>query len=349
MDSRLGVVQAVFCKTIKMTQRINYIDRMKGLAILIVVFVHVYVYILGIHNQWGDRICASIETPSLQIPLFMFISGFVAYLPSETGVAIHQRLKRRFLSYIFPAFSVYYALALYNYVVLGYRDIDVVSTLIGGLWYLKALAIFVCLQAIIVKIKRIYWALAFIVMMECLFFVGWKASPFLHSLFCLEHCFFSYPFFMLGYYFRCYKLMEYLQGKIGLFTICLVDYLTWNNEYDFHLLRFLSERIVHPLCVILVITWIFARRKDEENRLERWLNGMGTKTLDIYIYHEFLIRGSFSWFDLSMLKQNEAMQANPMSYLLLALVISLFLMYLSIYIGALIRKSHILSKIVYGK
>lgn len=328
-----------------MTQRINYIDRMKGLAILIVVFAHVYLFTFDMGDTLVYKFCASFE-----MPLFMFISGFVAYLAPNLGGAISKKLKRRFFSYLFPAFVVTYALSLFGYLVLGNRDIDVVATLIGGLWYLKALAIFVCLQAIVVRFKHLYGELAFIAVLECLFFVGWKTVPFLHQLFCLEHCFFFYPFFMLGYYFRRYKLVECLERKNWIFTISLIAFICLLNvDFAFHPLRFLSERIVRPTCSILVITYLFAKRENEENKLERWLNVIGTKTLDIYMYHGSFLLGAYSCFDLKVFKQDALMQSNPITYILLALVITLFLTYLSIYIGVLVKKSDFLGKIVYGK
>ena len=72
------------------------------------------------------------------------------------GGANRKRLVKRFLAYICPAFIISYALSLYGYIILGCRDINMIDTLTGGYWYLKALAIFVCLQAILIKCKRVY-------------------------------------------------------------------------------------------------------------------------------------------------------------------------------------------------
>ena len=155
---------------------------------------------------------------------------------------------------------------------------------------------------------------------------------------------------MLGYYFRRYKLVECLERKNWIFTISLIAFICLLNvDFAFHPLRFLSERIVRPTCSILVITYLFAKRENEENKLERWLNVIGTKTLDIYMYHGSFLLGAYSCFDLKVFKQDALMQSNPITYILLALVITLFLTYLSIYIGVLVKKSDFLGKIVYGK
>ena len=52
---------------------------------------------------------------------------------------------------------------------------------------------------------------------------------------------------------------------------------------------------------------------------------------------------------MKFIKQNEIMMANPLSYLIVAILITLFLTYASIGIGTLVRKSEILGKLIYGK
>lgn len=328
-----------------MKNRINYIDRMKGFTILIVVLAHVYLMTFDMGDSLVFRFCASFE-----MPLFMFVSGFVAYLPSKVGGAINKKLTRRFVSYICPAFVVSYVLALYSFLILGNREIDIEETLIGGLWYLKALAIFVCIQAVLVKCKNVMLEWIIIAIAESLFLVGWKLSPLLHELFCLEHCFFFYPFFMMGYYFRRYNLMEVVKSKNWIFTISLVGFICLlNANIEIHALRFLSERIVRPTFAILAISYLFAVREDKNSQFEAWLNRIGTKTLDIYMYHFFFLSGSFVMFDLKGIKTIEIMNSNPIIFLLIASIVTVILSYVSIAIGNLVRRSDSFGKVVYGK
>lgn len=328
-----------------MTQRINYIDRMKGFAILMVVLAHVILFSFDMSDSLIFKFCASFE-----MPLFMFVSGFVAFIPGEIGGAALTKLRHRFISYVCPAFAVAYILALYKFLILDVLDKSLIDTLIGGLWYLKALAIFVCLQVIIMKSRKLLLELLVIVIAECLFLIGWKMNPFLHQLFCLEHCFFFYPFFMFGYYFRKYKLVDALKSRNWLFSLSVIGFICLlSSNFEVHALTFLSERIVRPVFAILAITYLFASREEQNSKLEQWFNNIGKKTLDIYIYHGTFILGTFSIFNFKFVKYNELMKANPISYLLLALLITLFLVYATIAIGNLVRKSQILGKIIYGK
>ena len=67
--------------------RINYIDRIKGFAIFIVVLAHVLLLSFNLGNSLVYRFCASFE-----MPLFMFVSGFVAYIQSDGGGQIGKGL-----------------------------------------------------------------------------------------------------------------------------------------------------------------------------------------------------------------------------------------------------------------
>ena len=57
-----------------MQQRINYIDRLKGLAILLVVMGHVYVIALELTDEVVYRVIGS-----FRMSLFMYLSGLVAW------------------------------------------------------------------------------------------------------------------------------------------------------------------------------------------------------------------------------------------------------------------------------
>jgi len=327
--------------------RLIYIDRMKGLAILIVVLAHVYLISLDMRESLVFRFCSSFE-----IPLFMFVSGFVAYF-STTDMEqqqINRKFLKRFLSYVCPAFIISYCTTAYNYLFFGGRTPDLLNVLIGGAWYLKALAIFVCIHALLLKCKNLIWELLFIIIVEVLFLLGWKTSPFLLRFLCLEHCFFFFPFFMIGYYFRRYGLIEKLKSQNWIFTIALIGYICLlNADIEIRALSSLSERLVRPLFAILAITYLFASRESEDSRFERWLNNIGKRTLDIYVYHGILVLGTYSIVDMSFLKDNTIMLNNPWMILIIASLITLMLTYIAIWIGYIVRKSGLLTKVIYGQ
>ena len=155
---------------------------------------------------------------------------------------------------------------------------------------------------------------------------------------------------MMGYYFRQYSLMEVVKSKNWLFTISFVGFICLlNANIEIHALRFLSERIVRPTFAILAISYLFVIREDKNTHIEIWLNRIGKRTLDIYMYHFFFLSGTFAIFDLRRLKSSEMINSNPIIYFIIALAVTLFLTYVSIALGNLVRKSDFLDKIVYGK
>lgn len=328
-----------------MAYRIAYIDRMKGLIILIVVLAHVYLLSFGMSESWVYKFCSSFE-----MPLFMFISGFVAYICPTNQMPLRKlyiKFARRIISYICPAFVIGWCVVLYEVIVLENKNIESLNSLIWGAWYLKTLALFVCLQAILVRYKNIYIELGIVVLAEVLFLLGWKNSPFLYQLFCLEHCFFFYPFFMLGYYFRRYNWMENIKLKNWMFTVSLIGFFCLLGLHiENHALRFLSERIVRPSFAILVFSYLFVVREGQNSKLEHWLSLIGTKTLDIYVYHGLLIQ--FLFVEINAVRNVDYLRHSSILVLGIAVVLTLFLSYVSILIGFLIRKSDFLGKIVYG-
>ena len=56
-----------------MTHRINYIDRMKGMAILFVVIGHIFMFSM----EQSSNVAAQVIY-AFHMPLFMFLSGIVA-------------------------------------------------------------------------------------------------------------------------------------------------------------------------------------------------------------------------------------------------------------------------------
>lgn len=65
------------------------------------------------------------------------------------------------------------------------------------------------------------------------------------------------------------------------------------------------------------------------------------------MYH-FFLSGTFVVIDLTGIKNIEIMYLNPIIFLLIALVVTIILSYVSIAIGNLVRRSDFLGKIVYG-
>lgn len=81
--------------------RIEYIDSLRGFTIILVVFSHVSLYLFG-------SSCPSNEVFLLfRMPLFFFISGYMAYSEKFTSSLIKKRIKKRLLYQLLPTISCF--------------------------------------------------------------------------------------------------------------------------------------------------------------------------------------------------------------------------------------------------
>lgn len=328
-----------------MKNRIVYIDRIKGFAILLMVLAHVYMLPL----QMGDSFVFNM-IGSFHMYLFMFISGFVAFIPASkfNGGGIFDKWKKRFFGYICPAMMVGWLLTLFQYLIV--RDTEItISSFIDGAWYLKCMALFCCIQFIIIKLKQVWQELLVCAVCYGLFMFGWKHNGFLNQLMVLEHCICFFPFFVLGYYVRRYNALEYIKDKNLIYTIALIGYLCLLFcNIENHLLMNICDRFVRPTLAIIAIVYLFMQREGHESRLESWLSNIGKQTLDIYIYHGFFILGALQ-INITFVKSWTIATGNHLLCLSVAIAISVLLAYISIYIGKFVRTSEIMRKLVYGQ
>ena len=120
-----------------MKTKINYIDYSKGIAILFVIFGHVY---------WGNNIVTT-WIYSFHMPLFFIISGFLLKLNKNknTKSVILKKFKSLIVPYIL--FSIINIVGFYLLKYLSYEVFkgDIFNTItlfgVGALWFLPALFI----------------------------------------------------------------------------------------------------------------------------------------------------------------------------------------------------------------
>jgi len=65
------------------TKRLDYIDVMRGMAMLLVVFGHIPLYCYGVHGE--DFPSFRWFTSMVQLPVFFFVSGYVLGEKMLTG------------------------------------------------------------------------------------------------------------------------------------------------------------------------------------------------------------------------------------------------------------------------
>ena len=121
-----------------MKQRIDYIDRMKGLAIFLVVMGHVYGFAFAQSDAVANRLISSFH-----MPLFMFLSGLVACSGATKPFWNLPKLGRKLRGLLLPllVFGMCFTMTWAKDFGSGLKCF-LESPNKNGYWYLMTLAVF---------------------------------------------------------------------------------------------------------------------------------------------------------------------------------------------------------------
>ena len=174
-----------------MKQRIDYIDRMKGLAIFLVVMGHVY----GMAFAQSDDVVYRVIS-SLHMPLFMFLSGLVACSGVVAPYWGIGKLSKKLKGLLLP-------LIVFGMCFTTTISKDFLTSLIGflespnknGYWYLMTLAVFyVSLSLYRLNVKQKWYIdVALAIAIWGGMFALWKYTAQTKDYFCMLNCGNFYP------------------------------------------------------------------------------------------------------------------------------------------------------------
>lgn len=279
-------------------KRDNYLDFVRGLAIVFVLWGHVIQYfIVGYGDFYADKTYKMIY--SFHMPLFMFISGYVFYWSTSKRDAILLIKKR--------IFTLGRTMVLWGMVCwiisrgnLLLRDpltaILNLRTDIFSLWFLWSVlvsSIFVIVLNRLHGITAIIWLIVSIMLLYII------PNPDLNL--------FVYPFFILGFFSNKYKISQSL-SKFGIvflvFFLFLLNfyskdhfvYITgsrlFGNTIDMsEQLKIILFRYMIALCgcaAVLYISYLIYK-KNEKSKGVYYLSVLGKYSLQIYISQHFLL------------------------------------------------------------
>ena len=270
--------------------RIAYLDQLKGLAIIAVVFGHLMLFSLGIEHSTLLKIASTFD-----LPLFFFISGFLLHNPNKPPKSILAQIWKKFHCYLIPSFSVG---AVYCF--FFHRDFMKMIFNQGGgyLWFLQALflisTICILLSVISRKIqpwftdKRIQFLADIVVYLTPYLLIialhlYWNSSPeWLHIAAMATY----YRWFALGIIVRKYVIIDSFISDSHLlyaFGVCLfilgIVYSDLNNRILILLSQFSG----------IVVLWVFFKNSQRDSFVLRTLQKCGEHSLGIYLFHYFLL------------------------------------------------------------
>ncbi len=326
-----------------MNSRIRYIDELKGFAILLVVMNHVYHFVLcDKQNVVNEVIC------SFYMPLFFLLSGFVIHTPPNFLKCVSKIGK-----YVVPflvigsTFTITCGSTIKDFLLdqtnYGYWYLII-------LWYFYLLLMFNYFN----KDRRnwpgvFYDVVFFIVVYELIAHVVipilgntklWNTGQLLIKY---------WPFFYMGYFMRKYGVMNYISKHNAIFSFCLIAYVLSmcfmrNMNYSSAFLAHHSGQLIAFFAVI-AICFLFANQEQECFWYNKYLAKTGRYTLEIYVFHFFVLRH----INLSGIGTYLSETYNNVIEFILCVALSLTIILISVGIGKIVHQSTLLSTFMLGK
>lgn len=353
--------------TLQPTKRIEYIDALRGMTMILVVFSHVEMTTFGITAPTFINNLFM----SFRMPLFFFISGFIGYKASiEWNLRTWWTMsKKKLLIQLIPtfAFGLIYAYAYYDASFLTF----ITHNGKLGYWFTIALLeIFlivyttnVCLYNSNQKTHRKRMLVALIFLSGGLFLtkIALKMHPALNEIgnvLSLHHSFNYFQYFAFGYICSMYKeeFNKLLENKYIATTIIIlfatlfytkISYIgahVSNSMNVWKILDIALEAIIGYFGLLLVYNTFktYQNSFTTNTKVGSALQFIGKRTLDIYLLHYFLLP------HLPQIGKYIQEGHNATLEITLGVLISLIIIGLCLAISAILRTSPLLAKYLFG-
>ena len=269
-------------------KRIAYLDAIKCLAILIVIDLHVL-------NLNGFKHYDSLSSQMLYapvMPLFFFVSGFLAYKKSMTIKNFWENIRPKFIFLIIPAVVFRIGLNLvkhvdiFNFITIGMRDY----------WFTVDLfEIFLIYYFITFAIKNEKWRIGVLLALSVAG-IGMLAidKDFGPAIFDLRRVTKFFQFFVLGtlamkYRPRYDSLMnnEILKATLLVLYFVVLFLLTYDMNPVLH--HFLRDVALRYFATFAIVSFFVCNADSfqRETKVNSLINYIGQNSLAIYLLHFF--------------------------------------------------------------
>lgn len=355
--------------------RLGWLDALRGFTMLLVVTNHVALKSFGMQIRWS----AALQFFLLfRMPLFFFISGYLAYKASRVWNArtLGELTLKKLRVQIIPT-AVFFMLFLAMIPTTPFIDSlneALASSMKAGYWFtlvlLYMLLTFYLFSYVESKLSSIFPLIASF-LLPLLFIVslgffetcylprqfswalGHKGPPnaFLNYSSLVE-MFRYFPFFLYGaMVHRHWERAQRLMDSCWFFPVVVVlALLTTLEVIKWHYLRMEWASLPHTLAMFLLLTMVFMFFRhysdffSDKTALGRGLQFIGRRTLDIYLLHYFFLP------KLPMV--GEFFRVNRHNFILdttAALVVALVVVAFCVITSQLLRVSPLLKKYLFGR
>lgn len=277
--------------------RIAYIDALRGFTMFLVVLQHVETF--GIKSLGTGTFVETFLLP-FRMPLFFFISGFVTYKSIErfTFKFAGEMALKKLVHLIIPLVVFCF---LFSLVIRTDQTIYDYGSLLGY-WFTLVLLEMALLYFIFSLISHFtnQWVLDIsLIVASVVLYIFMMDIPYNNSanLLCLRKFAHYFQFFAFGILCKRHAKMFTLlvtnhiviAASIALYIACI--YLIQANVFSSNVLTTTCE-VLMPFCGLVAIVSLFHNNEpyfSANGRISRAMQFVGTRTLDIYMLHYFLL------------------------------------------------------------
>ncbi|MBQ9216134.1 MAG: acyltransferase family protein [Prevotella sp.] len=274
-------------------QRIEYIDAMRGLTMILVVFSHICNYCLG--DKWMGYNDVFFL---FRMPCFFFISGWLFAMPDRqwNGVSVRTTVRHKFRVQIIP--TVIFLLLLAPPPLFFTR----LGALKGGYWFTFALFEFFLLCIFSERYLKRWGALFAVSISVAAFCYDVFYSRYFSSMGLLTKAlgflgFITwryYLFFFIGTWVKChFNTFVRLTGKPWVIAFVTAGFIcvALMPHVDDVFVSYLVFAFGGITGMIMVFTFfrVFSAAFSKQKVLGKSLQYIGTRTLDIYLLHYFVL------------------------------------------------------------
>lgn len=317
-----------------MENRIKYIDKLKGFAILLVIMGHITEKSFGIEGSYFSKFCGSIHTP-----LLMFLSGVfvLQHVIKYNFKAFFKFVYKKFLRLMIPFFTFGG-----SYIILRGRD-GINFNDLDAYWFLPAL--FYCmitiwlLKAVVCKFKKIFIKSIIGIILWCALLILYYLDVVSWIPFYLNYIK-MFPFFMMGVLYNKYKdiFLNDLIYSISILGYIICWVLPINSIQTYKIPAIFA-------CIILVKVFQVYDDKISEKFCE-----LGEKSLEIYVLHYFFLPSILCLqFITKYTNKNVFYNGNFIVILCISGFIAFIIAKICIWVSNIFKKSKVFNFLCFGE
>lgn len=332
--------------------RIEYIDAIRGYAILLVIFCHVFTFCFGrnlsvIANFFSD----------FMLPLFFCVSGFCVYKKREwSAKELAKFVYRKALALLIPAIVFFY---LFELLIAHNFIVDIMHTSKGGYWFTIALFWYYLLYSVTngicnrLKVKEQNTLFVLLFLAVLLYFIcpvvkligitsdfDWMCVMKLKL----------FVYFVFGIFLRRYN--DYFNRLAinqtfisAVMVVALSFYIVHLRLENNGVLNSLYPIIISISGILFSFVYFINNEKifSSDTKLGKVFQFVGKRTLDIYLIHYFVLP-----LELEFIGDYFFAHSMPLLYFFIGVLVAIYVIVISLGISHVIRLSPTLSKVLFG-